>query len=76
MGISALGLGIQDRPSGVTQAQHFGAFIKGLSGGIVQGLGQKLPVQPGIHPNQVGMAPRYGQGQHGKIVHLRSLHCG
>jgi hypothetical protein len=44
------------RPARVGQAEHLGGLVKGLTGGVIQGLAQDPVLADGIHPHQLGVA--------------------
>ena len=56
---------VDDGASGIAQSHHFGAFVDGLTSGIIDGLSEHLHVIIGIDPDNLSVATAHQQTKEG-----------
>lgn len=65
-GIAFAGKAVDLGTTRIGQSEHFGAFVEGLSSGIVQGLAKHFHVPGAGDPNELGMPAADGQAEEGE----------
>ena len=76
LGIALIGQPIHHRATRIAQAHHFGAFIKCLTGRIVDGLPDYLHLIIGTDLDNLRISSRYQEtqeGERGRMIILRTL---